>query len=282
MVLLMKPLFVVDTSVICHNILTQLRKVFDIENPGNYEAMALYTQLSAEWIKRLGFLSNKPDEAIMIWVADNKPYWRLDYCSTYKHGRSQPPQIMGEILRFVKSSQKALEFHRCEADDVASLVNYVYRNQKPECVGNLYYLTVDTDWLGFCDEDTFWIDTGGYEPRVRGVSDVRAWIERKMPKKKVWRIPEPFTADMVWKFKSYVGDSSDNLPGDYRWSHLIDLNNPPIQWQLWRKAEAVRLSQEAMTRSYKVKPSRDVEKLMFKLGCVPPVLPVPSHQFPPL
>jgi 5'-3' exonuclease len=135
-----------------------------------------------------------------------------------------------------------VQFEGYEADDIAASVVQLYRTKAvPELNAREIYLhTVDTDWLQLTGEGVLWVNTGPWAPRLRDHVAALAYIEKKSLKrthKKLGGIKHPH--DIV-KVKVIEGDKSDNLVAGYVDPRMIDLLNPPAEFNLLTQADKIK------------------------------------------
>jgi len=265
------PIVVVDASVISFHIREAANKTFDADAPENLGKLLNYTELCVHWINNLEFANFGVFCASVLWAFDSKPYWRSLYQVDYKHGRSQPLASVTQVRSEIAKKVRRLAFPGFEADDVASTI---YRLSRP-LKRPTYFLTCDTDWMGFCDEAT-WLNTYLYEPRVRGRAEAIDWINNQLKKKLVrTRYGADFalsgSAKEIWRFKSLTGDSSDNIaPSDKEYSPLIDLLNPPPRFDLLRNPLVVSEIQQALGEVRAIDPGLITPRFM-ELGLMQPI-----------
>jgi DNA polymerase-1 len=103
--------------------------VMDIEN-GNFtqftdgkQATAILDGLVQKY--RIAFASAKPeDDAIFILLSDPKENWRYDVYRNYKGNRrdTEVPMALHALKDHLAATYGATAAHRCEADDLASLM----------------------------------------------------------------------------------------------------------------------------------------------------------------
>jgi len=269
----MHPIFVIDTSVISHHIINRLDECMTFNASRDFEIANKYTKLVYHWMQNLGFLSDVPPKASVIWVKDSKPYWRSQFYPEYKHGRKPHSQQFSYAYDILQGLAKPLGFNGYEADDVAALLYYV-RNRRKNA-GHMYLVTIDCDWCGFVDENTTWLNTAHYYPRIRNTPEVKAWMQNKLkrePKVK-YTLREDFKASDIWAYKVAAGDKSDNLPIGAP-SYLIDLMNPHPAYKLWDKSEAIRAAAQRLDTF--ITPRQDIallETMMSRMGMVTPIQP---------
>lgn len=176
-------------------------------------------------------------------------YWRNLYYPEYKHGRKDKPADYGSVLAAghnyfgnPKYPGYYLSKPLFEADDWAGAivsykrlcVNAVARgmaNEVTTAIANrpIYLWTVDSDWLQLVGDGVEWVNTGPWQPRLRGPKEAVTWWN----KKREHRNHQIDSHLSIVSGKCVLGDKSDNLPpGTDR--HLIDLTNPPHKWNLRR------------------------------------------------
>lgn len=233
----LSKIVIIDTSAILHQISALLVTFGD-----NHESIYDYSYLSLQWINSLAFCpqwSARRDDFKVLWACDRKPYWRCDFEPEYKGHRGSPPFAFAHVERAFEDLRRevkliAMSLTGSEADDVAASVIRL-RNQLP--FSQYFLFTVDSDWQGLVvDTRVTWCDTVGYEPRVRSREEIYSWLATKHKNQSVrdqllWPLPEKeeFVPQDIWKWKSAVGDSSDNLPAGTP-EYLINLFNPPAEY----------------------------------------------------
>lgn len=273
------PIYVIDTSVICHNIKNVVTSSIVVDTQEKLNLAAQYAELALKWTNALGFLPHRPKSAVVIWVKDSKPYWRSQFNSQYKFGRSTPPTFFYSLLNYATKQYDSLGFAQYEADDVAALIYKMWLYKK-DMYGGLNLITCDTDWMGFCSEGVTWIDTNGFEPRVRRKPEVKAWIERKQLRgtrlMKAFEIPKHFEARHLWDFKVASGDKSDNLePGSP--AYMIDLLNPHPEYTLWHNKSAISAAARYLTNTQDLDDPINLHFRMSRLGFNTPIKPIDTY-----
>jgi len=116
-----------------------------------------------------------------------------------------------------------------EADDWAGLIHRTKKAAEPGSLlatRELYYSTVDSDWLQLVDDATrqLWANTGPWASRLKNEAETRAYILNKMG----YRISHP---SEIARAKQVTGDAADNLAAGSS-LHLFDLTNPCPDYDL--------------------------------------------------
>lgn len=267
MSILRAPVYVIDTSVISYNIMDRLSRIVDLAQGRNTGIVDYYLDVAIRWINCLGFLTKRPEAAILLWVGDSKPYWRKRYFPAYKDKRTLPSEAQLYIVSRLVEMTQTLTFREFEADDIAALVTQIFHKHR-ERFTTLNLVTVDTDWMGLVGKGVTWIDTGGYEPRVRGVVEAEAWMYKKLSHKSMlgkYTPPTPFQASDIWQYKIATGDKSDNLPAHCE-PFLIDLMHPHPNYVLWERPDALLATKAAMCTVRYLEDPLSLELQMSKLG----------------
>lgn len=184
-------------------------------------------------------------EFSVIWLGDTKPYWRLHVLAErglhYKGNR--PLRTSGEreygdlFLQCTKDLGinlfKYLDPETSwgyEADDLAATWVKCYHREGDTTI----LLSNDTDWIPLCKyPGVLWCNIFSYAPRIRSLDNAMTWVDGAQ------MFSKPFTFHSVedlWKYKSYYGDRSDNIPA-YKddWEEIypfISLFSPPDRWNL--------------------------------------------------
>lgn len=151
-----------------------------------------------------------------IWCMDSKPYWRRDIEPEYKANRDHWGSLdVGFVLDRLKRLQlPSLAFEGFEADDVAAAM------VKHLSYDHLFLLTTDSDWMGMVQDNVTCLSPL-HEPRIRTSLEAWAWLRRHHANlsarmRSRYEVPHPdgFNPEEIWRFKSIMGDASDNLPPD--------------------------------------------------------------------
>lgn len=254
-----KPLIIYDTSVICHRIidLTSVNGIpvnkltNTIRDKRIKTGIALYNSLF--WLE-----SFDAEDVDIIWVGDDKSekYWRIDAVKEwldgleeddpalirwkssragYKGNRFHEPYRTWCMKRMVKFSE-CLTIPGYEADDVAAGIVRDIDGARPVILA-----TIDSDWIQMVDDSVTWVCMYGYTPQVRNIRGGQEWLSKKLCKesgKAQSKLAEaginllkPELRDIV-KWKSIMGDKSDNLPPGTP-EYFIDLFNPIEGKKVW-------------------------------------------------
>lgn len=119
-----------------------------------------------------------------------------------------------------------------EADDWAGLIHRLKLRafvESPESLlatRELYYSTVDSDWLQLVDDASrqYWANTGPWPSRLKNEAEARAYVLKRMGV----RIDKPSEIALV---KQQQGDTADDLPAGSDLS-LFDLTKPNSEYDL--------------------------------------------------
>jgi hypothetical protein len=251
----MKPLVILDTSVVTHHVINLTRDksgqvINKLNNADRDERLrrgyALYNSLF--W-----FVGANAEDFDILWVGDSKEekYWRTkavrDWLDSldpedpilvkrkgtrlgYKGNRNTctyAQWVHKRMMQFVKP----LAIPSYEADDIAAAIIKLEK-ERP-----IILCTVDSDWLQMVDERVSWCCLTGFNPAFRDVNAAQQWFNAKMEKESKKNQPQIDTNDLrqIVKWKSLVGDKSDNLPAGTP-EEFIDLFNPPEDYKLWQSA----------------------------------------------
>ena len=242
-------IYVIDFSVICHNIYGQLSSLsdetllyaLDKYKKSNTEKENLdLNWVSSRYVVLLWhtyLLQARPGldlaDFIPVCVGDRKPYWRNFFYPEYKEGR--PPKTreflgvrdLGERVT-KKLGIPHLSYLHYEADDVAAGIVKTHLltklTQEDFSKNKIYLYTVDTDWMQLISEGVTWVNTARWEPVIRDIDTYNVYIKKKF--KREFEHPQ----DIV-PHKCVYGDKSDNLPPGTP-PYLIDLLNPHPEWNL--------------------------------------------------
>jgi hypothetical protein len=190
----------------------------------------------------------------VIVVDDNKVqlddgrtvYWRGLVYSLYKAGRSSETsrdtcyksiRDIGHVtiaeLGFSIYSKPLYE-----ADDWAGVAHRLKLAADRDSLlwsRELYYSTVDSDWLQLVDDESgqLWANTGPWPSRLKNESETRAYVLKRMGV----RITKPYEIAAV---KQHQGDTADDLPAGSNLS-LFDLCNANPCYDLAKSVEASSL-----------------------------------------
>lgn len=250
----MKPLVVFDTSCVMHKTIDLTRnkqgqivtKLTNGDRDARIKAgIALYNTLF--WFK-----GANPANYDVIWVGDDKtePYWRRLAVSNWLAGLDPMDKIFtkrkGARLGYKGSrascpyqtwvSRQMNRYSACltvpgyEADDIiAGIVKTVLDR-------DIIIMTVDSDLIQLVDERVSWCCLTGFNPSFRDVEGSQKWFANKLSKesKKTQAAIDPTNLRDIVKWKSLVGDISDNLPAGTP-EYIIDLFNPPEGHRLWEE-----------------------------------------------
>ena len=278
----MSKIVIIDTSCILHQI-SHLLATFG-DNP---ESIYEYSYLALQWIDSLAFCpqwSAQRHDFKVLWACDLKPYWRSDFEPEYKGHRGIPPfafQYVEKAFMDLRREAKliAMSLTGQEADDVAASVIRL-RNQLP--FDQYFLFTVDSDWQGLVvDSRVVWCDTAGFEPRVRSRREIYSWLTSKHKKQSarnqlLWPLPseEEFVSEDIYRWKSTVGDTADNLPPGTP-LYLIDLFQPPYEYDpVTRYQESIMATITRLMRHNLSPFDNDLEQTLhyFGVGLPLPVL----------
>jgi len=241
-----QTIVVIDLSVVVHQI-SETVAHDDIECMESFVKAQLAWMVSLEWLGTL-----KSDDASVVLVTDNKPYWRSAHLmdeavwgavnrtyrgkpvtSTpihYKAGRKEPTPRLGMIRTLVHKTVGEQGWNQLgvtgfEADDVAAAICVMAPS---DC--RVILATVDSDWMGLISPRTMWFCLKGYEPRVRHSEEsINGWATRRLKT----ALTHP---SQLWDVKSTQGDKSDNLPAGSPLD-VISLLEPPDQYKLWLNSD---------------------------------------------
>lgn len=246
-------LLVIDYSVICFNIMGDLEQAnlavklpFLKKNHGAYfeskslkDAADKFIQL--KWIEAFYRGPNyiPLSEFIPVIVQDSKPYWRSQFYSDYKGGRSSRPDTFYSIKSAGERISKSLDIpclkvREYEADDIAagivkihelckSLDNPTYE-ENTLANAEIMLWTVDSDWHQLITDSVTWYNTGPWEPLIRTRVEAQEWAKRRL------KVDISHPQDIV-PIKCQQGDKSDNLPPGTA-PYMIDLWNPHPSYRL--------------------------------------------------
>lgn len=160
----------------------------------------------------------------------------------YKAGRSFPSyslKVVREVFKGLvdQGNVEALSCKGYEADDMASLVVRACPDEE------IVLLTIDSDWLGLCNDKVTWVCAIGYPPRVRFMADgsLNAWAAKRL--KATVESPRD-----IWALKAAQGDPSDNLPSGSPLG-VIDLLEPVPEYDLFKNPALVSMAQEAVNKA---------------------------------
>jgi 5'-3' exonuclease len=257
----MNNLLLIDTNAIAHCILQKFER-------GDYNSFRLDDVIHVNMVYLLsGALIHDLDQTPIhtIFAMDAKPYWR-EYALkkigvNYKGKRQSRPErtnLLGRInesikytlhTKFKKPIFDLFSNHTVdgytvgyEADDLAAGI-ILKNNTKYK---NIYVLTDDTDWLPFTTyTNVTWLAVTHRKPRVRTHTEVLEWVKSShtfthTKERSRFTISNPLD---IWRFKSYFGDTSDNLNGDKkdktegRYTPFIDLFNPHLPFLCWKEPD---------------------------------------------
>lgn len=192
--------------------------------------------LRAQWAVRLHRGPDMLPRASyrVVVVDDNKlngQYWRHIDEPAYKGTRTKDKD-RGIVYGQIRDAGHALvaEFGLpmytqplYEADDWAGVIHRAKLNASPGSLAytrELYYGTVDSDWLQLVHDETrqLWANTGPWPSRLKNECETRAYILKREGQ----TITSPSEIALV---KQRCGDSADNLQIGSA-LHLFDLVNP--------------------------------------------------------
>ena len=265
----MLPIVVRDFQVLSHAILNRVPQV--VTRLGS-EDHPLYKQ----WVKSCWavLLNRAPDtvkdQPISNYIVnDHKAdhgYWRHTYLAdwvannfpeedpaafAYKAGRAEKPQtfqtITGTGLSYcAQLSLPVYSREGYEADDLAATLVKIKKTfmqlgiEHPLAASEIWLHTVDCDWLQLVSPGVRWMNTAIWVPRIRDEAEAIDYIIRKSKaktRKSMGGIKHPW--DIV-RVKVIEGDSSDNLKAGKAPVEVIDLMNPPSQFDLMYQPEVLR------------------------------------------
>jgi 5'-3' exonuclease len=235
----------------------------------------------------------------VVFLTDSKPYWRESLLKTldinYKGKRQNKHQMAKvSLLNMVTETLEKTLFDLCkcctfnlysvhshnyetvgyEADDLAAGVILNVKNNFKQ----IFVLTDDTDWLPFTFiENVTWLGIADRNPRVRTKDVVLEWVKKSntftmTKERKAFSINCPRD---IWAFKSYFGDTSDNLRGDKKdkteekYSKYIDLFNPHHPFECWNEPDFLLNFYGCLTPPKTPKTLNDITS---KAGSIPLVI----------
>lgn len=110
-----------------------------------------------------------------------------------------------------------------EADDVAAMIVQLWSKAESSPFDRILLATIDSDWMGMIrDRKVLWLCAGNHAPRIRERKDCHRWVQSKWnqqgkKKKALWELPplDLFKPPDIWEWKAAVGDTADNLKGDF-------------------------------------------------------------------
>ena len=175
---------------------------------------------------------------------DKACYWRTVVETEYKGTRgTTKDSCYGSIVAIGHAIVEELGLPMYseplyEADDWAGVIHRMKLNAEPGSVlanRELYYSTVDSDWLQLVDDATrqLWANTGPWPSRLKNEAETRAYVLKRMGKS----ISHPRE---IAKVKQDTGDSADNLAIGSHIS-LFDLINPHPEYDLEKLPSAAGL-----------------------------------------
>jgi 5'-3' exonuclease len=194
----------------------------------DYMPMADFILHAVEAYSHIPFIK---DVKTYIWIGDGKPYFRKLNYQEYKSNRPPKEDELTEFLRLFNECVNSFSIMHFEADDlIAGYVRLFQNTQK------ILIVTVDSDLLQLIGENVDWCCSYGFYPQLRSIHDgtFTIWLEnkfKKLSKKRIGHLDTNCPLSIIeWKVE--YGDTSDNIkPGeDSRW--LIDLRNPPEEWDV--------------------------------------------------
>ncbi len=158
----------------------------------------------------------------------------------YKAGRKFPSYEFTKLKKLTFEAIRKrnwIQFGQIgyEADDIAATIVKV--NSQLENPNRLILLTIDSDWMGLIDDYTAWFCMHGWFPRIRSdYFSANTWVEKRLSSSlKSFR--------GIWDIKGQQGDKSDAIPPSQgALLPIIDLLNPPEEYQLWQQpiGEAIK------------------------------------------
>lgn len=197
----------------------------------------------------------------------------------YKAGRSLPDysfkKTRNEVYKWLEELDAfTLYSTGFEADDMAaSIVQVNVDNGSP---WNVMLLTVDSDWMGLINPNVTWCCMSGFAPTVRDSIEVcNQWAVRRLKSElTTWRD--------IWDIKGQKGDSSDNLPpSGGLLMPVIDLLNPPAEYQYWLRARAkIEKLFTSQPSKFGLKAARAAGKHLRANGMAPVVRMLPGEVSP--
>lgn len=156
-----------------------------------------------------------------------------DLAIHYKAGRKFPSYEFSKLKKLTFETIRALNWQQFgqsgyEADDIAA--TFVKINETLANPNRLILLTIDSDWMGLVNDNTAWFCSHGWFPRVRSDShSCNVWAEKRLKS-----TLENFRD--IWDVKGRQGDKSDAIPASNgALLPIIDLLNPPAEFQLWNQ-----------------------------------------------
>lgn len=248
----MLPLVIYDFKVLCHNVLHETK---GIDPRYQIDCIKLYwAYLFFRGPIRTKFFTHKT-VIVDDGGTEDFPYWRKSFNPDYKAGRRPKTDLFYRVVEYgLQVSEKLnIDYYNIpayEADDLAGHMVKIKRlhqsfDSSSELANRVFYLlTVDSDWLQLTGNGVYWINTGPWEPIVRGVPETIQWTKKRL--KKDITHPQEIVA-----VKAIQGDKSDNLPPGCDPS-LIDLVNPPKGYNLNDHPVAYQMRQSLMDETVTV------------------------------
>lgn len=179
----------------------------------------------------------------------------------YKAGRAFPSPALTRIRVALRELITAKGYPLLwstgyEADDHAALMVRINELLPEQDQRELTLVTTDGDWVGMIGPSCTWFCMQGYAPRIRAnVEDLNNWkavggVNGALSKLRKRYGAEYFPNGLekpsdIFTMKAMIGDSSDALPPGSP-IEVIDLRNPPAQYDLMSDYQAVAFAKAAL------------------------------------
>jgi hypothetical protein len=308
-----RPLFIIDTGVILHQIIDFTRDDYgELEN--QLTPAQLYSKIEhgVNLYNSLFFIQGiDTSRCDILWVGDStNGYWRNgwfknwlderpdfvenlrkeytleplsgDWLPTKEGGRRKHPLVLGYkgnrkpcpykqmAKKMINKISKAVVIDNYEADDVATAALFAFPRRR------IFLCTIDTDWLQLVDERVTWLCMKGYKPQYRDPVGGMEWFKAaisKGTKAGQERFADIDSLRDIVPWKMFSGDKSDNLPkGSPR--EVIDLLNPPSEYQLWTQRENIDEIRAAIIRGKSPFSSLKAQDRAYDAGFTPTTQPI--------
>ena len=190
-----------------------------------------------------------PSDYTIVIVDDNgavEPYWRVKALADhfgegyagYKAGREAKTDEFNMVaqigLEYI--AQYNLPYFTLpgyEADDWAGFMAYLrvsdleFGRDTPLANREVLLYTIDRDWEQLVGRGVYWVNTGPWQPRVRGEEEVVKEIVKRAKRKTLRKMGVISFASQIVEQKAIEGDASDNLPaGSPRWAIDLIIQHP--------------------------------------------------------
>lgn len=308
-----RPLFILDTGVILHQIID-----FTRDDYGEFENQLTPAQLYSKIEHGVNLYNSlffaqgiDTSRCDILWVGDSTVgYWRNgwfdnwlderpefvanlrkeyaldplsgDWLPSKPGGRRKHPLVLG-----YKGNRKSCPYKQMAKKMINKISKaVVFDNYEADDVATtalfafprrrIFLCTIDTDWLQLVDERVTWLCMKGYKPQYRDISGGMEWFRAAIAKGTIAekeKFSEVNSLSQIVDLKMFAGDRSDNLPKGSP-REVIDLFCPPSEYRLWWQRAKRDEIRAAVIRGKSPFSSLKAQDRAYDAGFVPTTQPI--------